>query len=94
MLTPSFIANPSFQQFAAKTAKKAQISYTRAVRTGGGIDGSEILTYEGIPTICIGIPVRYEHTNYGMVAYQDFADTVKLVEEIITGLSSEKIAAF
>jgi hypothetical protein len=29
-----------------------------------------------------------------MVAYQDFADTVKLVEEIITGLSSEKIAAF
>ncbi|MCF7523955.1 hypothetical protein L3X07_14530 [Levilactobacillus brevis] len=59
-----------------------------------GIDGSEILTYEGIPTICIGIPVRYEHTNYGMVAYQDFADTVKLVEEIITGLSSEKLRAF
>lgn len=34
------------------------------------------------------------NTNYVIVAYQDFDDTVKLVEEIITGSSSEKITAF
>lgn len=90
----SFIANPNFQNFAIEQAKALKIPFTRSVRTGGGIDGSEILTYQGIPTICIGIPVRYEHTNYGMVAYQDFKNTVLLLKRIISNLTIETISNF
>lgn len=89
----SFIANPHFQQLAVDQAKQNQIPYTRAVRTGGGIDGSELLEYQGAPTICIGIPVRYEHTNYGLVAYSDFENTVKLLKSIILALNDEVIDA-
>ncbi|EEI20319.1 Putative aminopeptidase YsdC [Lentilactobacillus hilgardii] len=88
----SFIANPHFQAFAVKEAQKYNIPYTRAVRTGGGIDGSEFVVYEGVPTICVGIPVRYEHTNYGMVAFDDFNNTVELLEHIIRDLDSKIIS--
>lgn len=87
----SFIANPHFQQFAIDQATAHQIPFTRSVRTGGGVDAAEFVTYEGIPTICIGIPVRYEHTNYSLVAYDDFENTVKLLEAIIRHLDIEKI---
>lgn len=90
----SFIADPEFQAFTVATAEDAGIPYTRAVRTGGGIDGAALQQYQGIPTICIGIPVRYEHTNYGIVAYSDFENTVKLLKALIAALSAEKIAAF
>jgi putative aminopeptidase FrvX len=93
-LDTTFIATPKFQEFAVKQAETNQIPYTRAVRTGGGIDGSQLLYYEGIPTICIGIPVRYEHTHYSLVAYQDFAATVKLLEQIILKLDRSTIATF
>ncbi|MFD1126050.1 M42 family metallopeptidase [Lentilactobacillus raoultii] len=87
----SFIANPHFQQFAIDQATMHQIPFTRSVRTGGGVDAAEFVTYEGVPTICIGIPVRYEHTNYSLVAYDDFENTVKLLTEIIRHLDTEKI---
>lgn len=87
----SFIANPHFQQFAIDQATTHQIPFTRSVRTGGGVDAAEFVTYEGVPTICIGIPVRYEHTNYSLVAYDDFENTVKLLTEIIRHLDPEKI---
>ncbi|MHA3803215.1 M42 family metallopeptidase [Limosilactobacillus fermentum] len=90
----SFIANPHFQEFAVEQATKNKIPYTRAVRTGGGIDGAELLMYEGAPTICIGIPVRYEHTNYGIVAYEDFENTVKLLKAILTSLNDDNISNF
>lgn len=90
----SFIATPKFQAFAVQQAESLGIPFTRAVRTGGGIDGSELLYYQGIPTICVGIPVRYEHTHYGMVAYQDFIKTVKLLKQIILKLNAATIAEF
>ncbi|MEE8825104.1 putative aminopeptidase YsdC [Lentilactobacillus sunkii] len=90
----SFIANPHFQNFAIEQAKKNHIPFTRSVRTGGGIDGSELLEYQGAPTICIGIPVRYEHTNYGMVAYEDFQNTVSLLESIILSLNETVLKSF
>ncbi|WP_283678386.1 M20/M25/M40 family metallo-hydrolase [Lentilactobacillus sp. Marseille-Q4993] len=86
----SFIATPKLQKLVVEEAEKNNIPYTRAVRTGGGIDGSEFVNY-GVPTICIGIPVRYEHTNYGMVAYDDFQNTVELLKLVIKALDNKMI---
>ncbi|MHA8111329.1 M42 family metallopeptidase [Lactobacillaceae bacterium Melli_B4] len=90
----TFIANPKFQQFAIEQAEKNNIPYTRSVRSGGGMDGSELLLDQGAPTICVGLPVRYEHTNYAIVAYDDFKNTVKLVKDILLNLNDELLASF
>ncbi|KRN10393.1 M42 family metallopeptidase [Liquorilactobacillus mali] len=90
----TFIATPAFQSLAVATAEENNIPYTRAVRTGGGVNASELLVYEGIPTICIGIPVRYEHTHHTIVAYEDFQNTVDLVVAIVEKLNTNVISEF
>ncbi|KRK71020.1 M42 family metallopeptidase [Lacticaseibacillus nasuensis] len=90
----SFIANPLFEQFAADTAERIGIPYTRAVRTGGGVDGAAITYWQGAPTIVIGIPVRYEHTAFNWTALSDFQAATKLAAALIADMTPERIASF
>ena len=48
----------------------------------------------GIPTIVIGVPVRYAHSSYGILAYQDYDHAVKLAVEIIHKLNRETVEQF
>lgn len=90
----SFIANPLFEEYAARLADQHQIPYTRSVRTGGGVNGAAIEYWNGAPTIVIGIPVRYEHTAYNWTSLDDYQHAVELVVEILKDLDAEKIASF
>jgi putative aminopeptidase FrvX len=44
--------------------------------------------------IVIGIPVRYAHTHYGISAYSDFENAVKLGCEVISLLNEKVIGEF
>ena len=44
--------------------------------------------------IVIGVPVRYAHTHYGISAYADFDNAVKLACEILKRLDEEQIMSF
>lgn len=90
----SFIANPAFEQFAADVADQHQILYTRAVRTGGGVDGAAIVYWKGVPTIVVGIPVRYEHTAYNWTTLIDFQRATQLVTLLIKQLNGNQINKF
>lgn len=90
----SFIANPLFEEYAAKIADEHNIPYTRSVRTGGGVNGAPIQYWNGAPTIVIGIPVRYEHTAYNWASLDDFQHAVELTVEILKDLDAEKITSF
>ena len=90
----SFIANPAFEQYAADTADQNKIPYTRAVRTGGGVDGAAIAYWKGIPTIVVGIPVRYEHTAYNWTTLIDFQRSTRLVATLIQQLDEQQINQF
>src|SRR6056297_328368 len=91
----SIIANPRFIKFARDIAKKHQIPFQDAVRIGGGNDGAKItLSNYSVPTIVIGVPVRYAHTHYSISAYEDYKNTISWAAEIIKALDSELIAAF
>lgn len=89
----SIIASPRFQALALKTAKDNGIKVQRSVRTGGGNDGAVINLYAGAPTIVISVPVRFAHTAYCYVAYDDYAAAKKLAVALIEGLTPETIAA-
>lgn len=91
----SMITHPGFQKFALYIANKYQIKAQRSVRKGGGTNGSAYhLADQGIPTIVVGIPVRYAHTHYGYVAYEDFVSAKELVLNILRELSIDVLANF
>lgn len=89
------ITNPRFQRYALDMAKKLQIPVQDAVRLSGSTNGAAIhLSEQGIPTIVIGIPVRYAHTHYGISSYTDYTNAVKLACEILKRINKEVIEQF
>lgn len=86
----SMITHPGFQKYALDVAEKYQVKVQRSVRKGGGTNGSAYsLANQGIPTIVVGIPVRYAHTHYGYVAYEDFVSAKELVLNILRDIDME-----
>jgi len=76
-------------------AAKHDIKYQEAVRAMGSTNSSFIhLSNEGVPTIVIGVPVRYAHTHYGISTYFDYASSVELACEIIKALDEDIIKSF
>ncbi|MGE5630548.1 MAG: M42 family metallopeptidase [Caulobacteraceae bacterium] len=89
------ITNPRFQRYALDMAEKMQIPVQDAVRFSGSTNGAAIhLSEQGIPTIVIGIPVRYAHTHYGISSFEDYANAVQLACEILKRISKETIEGF
>lgn len=91
----SMITNPRFQRYALNMAHQKGIPVQEAVRTGGSTNGAPIhLSNSGVPVIVIGLPVRYIHTHYGIAAFSDFQNAVKLACNIIESLTPEIIQSF
>ncbi len=80
----SMITHPGFQKYALELARERDIPVQEAVRRGGGTNGAMIYTAgAGIPTIVVGVPVRYIHTHYGWAKLCDVRATVELVTELL-----------
>lgn len=89
----SMVAHPGLIAFARQVAEKAGIPHQLAVRTGGGTNGGSIhLAGEGVPTIVLGVPVRYAHTHYGYAAMADLDAAVQLAGAMIRALTPEVLA--
>ena len=90
----SFIANPRFERFVINLAEKLNIPHTHSVRSGGGVNGAVFVSQQGVPTIVVGIPVRYEHTAYNWANLDDFQNSVKLVTHLLKKLDLNIIRGF
>ena len=89
----SMIAHPAFVAFAKKVAEENGIRYQCAVRTGGGTNGGNIhLAADGVPTLVLGIPVRYAHTHYGYAAQSDVDAAIDLAAAIVKALTPDSLA--
>ena len=84
----SMVTHPNFQKLALELAQQEGIKVQRAVRKGGGTNGAAYhLSGNGIPTIVVGIPVRYAHSHYGYVAHEDYLAAKELVLKLIDNLT-------
>ena len=91
----SMITHPRFQRYALDLAQRYQIPVQESVRKGGGTNGGITHTaYQGLPTIVIGIPVRYAHASYGITAWKDYRKAIELVKHIINDITKEDLAKF
>ncbi len=80
----SMVTHPGFQKLALETARKHDIPVQEGVRSGGGTNGGLIHTEgAGIPTIVIGVPVRYIHTHYGWAKLCDVEAAAALATELL-----------
>ena len=88
----SMIPNNNFVEWITETASEQGIPIQFESVSGYGQDGAELQrSATGIPSINIGIPTRYGHSQSGIIDRTDYDNTVKLVRAMIKGLSTQAV---
>jgi len=91
----AMLTNPRFMRFALDTAALHGIPVQDGVREHSATNGASIhLSNEGVPTIVIGLPIRYIHTHIGIAAYQDYMHAVQLAVALLRALNADTIFGF
>lgn len=89
-LDASMIPNTRFRDLVVDTANKNNIPHQIEVITGGGTDAGKVHLYkEGVPTIVIGVPIRYMHSHVSLASKQDIENGIKLLVKVINRLDSD-----
>jgi len=95
LFDPTMITNQRLARFVLETAKASNIPHQVAVRIGGATDARQIHLHSiGVPTIVLGVPVRYAHSHVGILSLDDYDNTLKLLIELLKRLNAETIASF
>lgn len=91
----SMISHPEMTAFAIALANEKQICIQEAVRTGGGTDGGVYhMANQGIPSIVLGVPVRYAHTHFGISDYNDYEAAFQWGAELIEAVNQALLNRF
>ncbi len=86
----SMIPNIKLRDLCIQTAKEYNIPYQYSIMEGGGTDGGRIhLHGTGVPSLVIGVPVRYIHSHVGIMHLDDYLWARQLLVELIKKLDTE-----
>jgi endoglucanase len=83
--------HPALQKAFKDLADRLEIPYKLEAlprRSGTDADAMQIVA-EGIPTMVLGIPLRYMHTPVEMVSLKDIARTGRLLAEFAAALDEK-----
>ncbi|MBW6515963.1 MAG: M42 family metallopeptidase [Candidatus Cloacimonetes bacterium] len=87
LFDPTMLVKPKLTNLAIETAKKYDIPYQTSIRTSGGTDGKVIhISNIGVPTIVLGVPVRYAHSHNGIISLDDYKNCLELVRRLVMAL--------
>lgn len=87
----SMITNWRFQKLALDLAREKGIPVQESVRKGGGTNGAMVNKEMGVPSIVIGVPVRYIHSSNCFVKKCDYDAAVDLALELVKKLDKETV---
>jgi endoglucanase len=89
---PTMISNPRLCDVVIETAKAHKIPHQLAVRRSGGTDAGAIhQTGRGVPSIVLGVPVRYIHSHVSIINIDDYLATLDLLLHLIPQLDQSVI---
>jgi putative aminopeptidase FrvX len=92
MYDASMIPNLKLRDLAIKTAKAKRIRYQVDVLERGGTDAHKIHLHKaGVPSIVLGVPIRYIHSHAGIMHRDDYDACVRLVVELVKVLDSKTV---
>ena len=90
----SMIPNAKYVTWIVGLAQAHHIPMQFESVTGYGEDGAQLQkSGSGLAAVNIGVPTRYGHSQSGVIDRADFDNTVKLVVQMIQGLSADQIKA-
>ena len=92
LFDPTMIVKSELKDFVVECAQTDDIKIQLTVRKGGGTDGRQFhVANRGIPTIVLGVPVRYAHSHNCIVSMDDFDELIKLLEKIVEKLDEKRL---
>ena len=94
LMDATSIAHDGLRKHIKDVAEHHNIPVQWATTPGGGTDAGSIhVAYEGIPTITIGVPLRYMHSNVSVLNIDDYTNSVRLITEIVRSLNDDSYQA-
>lgn len=92
LLDAGMIGHVKLRDLVIETARKSRIPYQLSVLEGGATDGREIHLYDrGVPTLFLGVPVRYIHSHVGLLHTDDYDHAVNLLVAVIKRLDAKTV---
>ncbi len=92
VMDASNVGHVGLLKHVKQLAKQHNIDIQLDSMAGGGTDAGSIhLANEGIPTLSIGVALRYMHSNVSVLHTDDYKNSVALVTEIVKSLNDEVI---
>ena len=89
LFDPTIVMKPALYNMVIELAQKNNIPIQKSVRTSGGTDAKVIhLTGIGVPTVVVGVPVRYAHSHNGIISLDDYDNCLRLVKAIVSSVDS------
>ena len=89
LFDPTMMVKKGLADFVLETARKHDIDIQPTIRKGGGTDGAKLhYANRGLPTIVLGVPVRYAHSHNCHISLQDYQNLQKLLQKIILELDN------
>jgi endoglucanase len=89
---PGMLIHQELRKYICRIAEEYSIPYQLAVRRRGGTDGMQIHTANyGIPTVVLGVPVRYAHSHNCLISLDDYENVVIFLQKIAMHLDAETI---
>lgn len=94
LMDATSIAHDGLRKHIKDVAEHHNIPVQWATTPGGGTDAGSIhVANEGIPTITIGVPLRYMHSNVSVLNIDDYTNSVHLITEIVRSLNDDSYQA-
>lgn len=88
----SMIPHTGLRNLVIDTAQVEGIPLQFDKMAGGGTDAGKIHVFgAGVPSLVIGVPVRYIHTHAAIMHRDDFDQAVKLLVAVIKRLDAEMV---
>lgn len=89
---PSIIIPQKLWRWAVQVAQAQQIPYQLAVRRSGATDARAIhVAHGGVPTLVLGVPVRYAHSPASIIHLGDVQAMIHLTVALLAALDSARL---
>lgn len=88
----SMIPHQRLRNFVVDVAAEIGVPLQFDTVPGGGTDAGRIHLYgAGVPSLVVGVPVRYIHSHAGIMHLDDFENIARLMTEVIRRLDQKAV---
>ncbi|MGH7724081.1 MAG: M42 family metallopeptidase [Candidatus Eiseniibacteriota bacterium] len=88
----TMVTNPRLAEFVIETARASGIPHQIAVWAAGGTNAGAIHQVgRGVPSIVLGVPVRYIHSHVSVMHLDDYEAALSLVLELVAKLDRSAV---